>query len=287
VIIIEIILLNLINSIIQGSGEIINSLLIGLTEKIFYCEQAFSQVLGSSSLMDFTRVYKLFFDFAISLIILKFVKKGFDIYIGWYEGDKDNEPANLAVNFIRAIITALSFNWLYGILVNIVTDFMDNSLLMLLTLDESQSLLDAVLIHISHSLFWGISALIIIICYCVLWVKFHVLGIEMFILRLGFPIACTGLIDSDKGMFAPYLKKLLIICATAVIQIFLLRLSIILIGSGHLIWGMAFCFAALKAPKSLNEFMFAYGNGNILGTAINTGYQVSQVKRMITAVKPK
>ena len=200
VIIIETILLNLINSLIQGSGEIINNLLMGLTEKVFYCEQAFSQVLGSSSLMDFNKVYNLFFDFAVSLIILKFVKKGFDIYIGWYEGDKDSDPANLAINFIRAIATAISFRGLYGVLVKIVTDFMDNSLLALLTLDKSQSLLDAVLIHVSHSLFWGISALVIIICYCILWVKFHVLGIEMFILRLGFPIACTGLIDSDKGM---------------------------------------------------------------------------------------
>lgn len=186
---------------------------------------------------------------------------------------------------VEQLITAMSFNWLYGILVNIVTDFMDNSLLVLLTLEENQSLLDAIINRINNSLFVSISALIVIICYCVLWVKFHVLGIEMFILRLGFPIACTGLIDSDKGMFSPYLKKLLIICATAVIQIFLLRLSIILVGSGHLIWGMAFCFAALKAPKSLNEFMFAYGNSNVLGTAINTGYQVSQVSKMIKAVK--
>ena len=262
-------------------------MLMGLTEKIFYSEVAFTQSLGSNTLMDFSRVYKLFFDFAISLIMLKFLKKGFDIYVGWYEGDKDSDPKNLAMNFIRAIITALSFNWIYGSMVEVVTDFMDNSLLVLLTLEENQSLIEAISNIISNSLFWGISALVVIICYCILWVKFHVLGIEMFILRLGFPIACTGLIDSDKGMFAPYLKKLLIICATAVVQIFLLRLSIILVGSGHLIWGMSFCFAALKAPKSLNEFMFAYGSGNVLGTAINTGYQVSQVSRMIKSIKVK
>jgi len=62
-------------------------MLMGLTEKIFYSEIAFTQSLGSNTLMDFSRVYKLFFDFAISLIMLKFLKKGFDIYVGWYEGD--------------------------------------------------------------------------------------------------------------------------------------------------------------------------------------------------------
>jgi len=50
----------------------------------------------------------------------------------------------------------------------------------------------------------------------------------MLIIRMGFLLACIGLLDSDKGVFAPYLKKLFVICMTAVVQIFLLRLSFVI-----------------------------------------------------------
>jgi len=61
-----------------------------------------------------------------------------------------------------------------------------------------------------------------------LWIKFLVLRVEMMIIRMGFLLACIGLLDRDKGVFAPYLKKLFVICMTAVVQIFLLRLSFVI-----------------------------------------------------------
>lgn len=280
------IILKLINSFIEGSGEIINDMLIGLTDKIFYAEKAFTQSLGSTTVMDFDAVYNLFFDFAISLIILKFLKKGFDIYIGWSDGDKDADPSHLVINFARAIITALSFRFLYDILVDIVVDFMDKSLLSLLTLEQNESLIDAIINLSGNVLFWGIAGLILVICYCVLWIKFMVLGVEMLMLRIGFPLACIGLIDSDKGVFAPYMKKIFIVCLTAIVQIFLLRLSIILLGAGHLMWGIALCFGAMKTPKSLQEFMFAYGGGmSAISGTISTAHHISSLKRIISKTK--
>lgn len=75
------ILLKLINSFVEGAGVILNDMLVGLTTMIFYAEKSFTQAMGNSTLMNFDKVYQLFFDFAVSLIILKFLKKGFDIYI--------------------------------------------------------------------------------------------------------------------------------------------------------------------------------------------------------------
>lgn len=281
------IILNLINSFVEGSGEIINDMLTGLTDKIFYAEKAFTQSLGSAAVMNFDAVYNLFFDFAISLIILKFLKKGFDIYIGWSDGDKDADPSHLVINFARAIITALSFRFLYDVMVDIVVDFMDKSLLSLLNLEQNESLIDAIMNLSGNVLFWGIAGLILVICYCILWIKFMVLGVEMLMLRIGFPLACIGLIDSDKGVFAPYMKKIFIVCLTAIVQIFLLRLSIILLGSGHLMWGIALCFGAMKTPKSLQEFMFSYGGGGMsaISGAISTAHHITSLKRVINKVK--
>ena len=281
------IILKLINSFIEGSGELINDMITGLTDKIFYAEKAFTQSIGNQTVMNFDSVYNLFFNFAISLIILKFLKKGFDIYIGWSDGDKDTDPSHLVINFSRAIITALSFRFLYDVMVDIVVEFMDKSLLSLITLEQNTSLIETIKNLSGNVLFWGIAGLVLVICYCILWIKFMVLGVEMLMLRIGFPLACIGLIDSDKGVFAPYMKKIFIICLTAIVQIFLLRLSIILLSSGNLLWGIAMCFGAMKTPKVLQEFMFAYGNGGTaaISGAISTAHHIANLKRIISKVE--
>ena len=57
---------------------------------------------------------------------------------------------------------------------------------------------------ISNSIFQAIAGLIVIIVYLILWIQFMMRGIEMLVMRIGVPIVCTGLIDSDKGIFSPY-----------------------------------------------------------------------------------
>ena len=278
------ILLKLFRSFIEGSGSLLNDFLMTLSDKVFYAEKDFTQALGSTTLMNFDKVYQLFLDFAISLIILKFIKKGFDIYIGWYDGDKDSDPALLITNFIKAIITALSFRYLYGFLADIVKKFMEQSLFSLLSLEVPENVAEAITNLAGNAIFWMVAGLVLVICYCILWIKFMVLGVEMLMLRIGFPLACIGLLDSDKGVFAPYMKKIFIICLTAVIQIFMLRLSLVLLGSGHLIWGLAFCFAAMKTPKTLNEFMFAYGGHGFSG-AISMGHSVTSILSKVKHIK--
>lgn len=276
-------MLKLINSFIRGSGIILNELLVNLTEVVFYAEKSFTQSLGSP--LDFNRVYETFFDFAISLIILKFLKKGFDIYITWFDGDKDSDSMQLLMNFARAIIVALSFRFLYGIMVDISTDFLNRILLSLVSLQEGENLVEALLTMINNNIFMGILSLVLAICYCILWLKFLVLGVEMFVMRLAFPIACIGLLDSDRGVFSPYMKKILMIMITAIIQVFLLRLSLILLLTHNVIWGFIVCLTAIKTPKSLQEFMFVYGGGGAIGGAVNTGYHVSRLAQMIRKVK--
>ena len=279
------ILLKLITKFIEGAGEVINGLLIGLTEKVFYAERGFTQSFGVGAVMNFDHVYRFILDFAISLLILKFLKKGFDIYVGWYEGDKDSDPAGLVVNFARAMVTLLSFRFLYDVLTGVVQEFLEGALFTLLSLEVPADLSDAILNLSNAGLFWAFAGLALVICYIILWLKFLVLGVEMFIIRLGFPIACVGLLDSDKGVFAPYLKKLFIICLTAVIQIFLLRLSLIQTGAGHMLWGLATCFAAMKAPRMLQEFMYSYGNGLSFGGMVSGGYHVSRLVQMTKALR--
>jgi len=149
--VLDTILIDLINSFIEGAGELLNDILVNLTEIVFYSERDFTSLTGNA--LDFGSIFDLFLNFAVSLIILKFLKKGFDIYIGWYDGDKDANPVNLAVNFARAIITALSFSFLYGVLVDIVTDFMENSLFALVSLGTSDNLAEVIMNLFGNVLF--------------------------------------------------------------------------------------------------------------------------------------
>ena len=58
------------------------------------------------------------------------------------------------------------------------------------------------------SLFSSITGLVAIILFVVLYVQFLVRGVEILILRLGFPLACVGLLESNNGVFQTYSQKM-------------------------------------------------------------------------------
>ena len=276
------ILLGLIEKLIEGAKDIFDNAFINLLNKVFYAEEYFMEaVIGSGATFNIARVNEVVLKFAVALIMLKFLKKAFDIYVGWYEGDKDTSPMHLVINFTRAIVTAISFSFIYKIMVDIFSE-MGAAILSTLTKAETmEGILDIVLGIINNTLFLGIVGLILVICYCILWIKFLVLGAELFVMRVGFPLACIGLVDSDKGVFAPYLKRILSICITAIVQVVLVQISLLCAGTGHVIWAITFAIAAMKTPRALQDFMFAYGGGNALGSAINTTYHLSRLTQVL------
>ena len=96
-----------------------SELLTSLYDIVFDCGQTLSTFTGVSF---FGLVMPITYGIGISLIILKFLKKAFDIYVLWTDGDPDADPFLLLTNFVRAVGTALIFQWLYGIFVDICRD---------------------------------------------------------------------------------------------------------------------------------------------------------------------
>ena len=82
---------------------------------VFDCGQYLTTVSGVEF---FSLLMPVSYGFGISLIILKFLKKAFDIYVLWTDGDPDADPFLLLTNFVRAVGTALIFQWLYGLFVD-------------------------------------------------------------------------------------------------------------------------------------------------------------------------
>ena len=115
----EAILTVLIVALLNGSIKYIDSFLKDIVPMTLYSEKYMTVVSGidlAETLFDVT------FGFGVSMIVLKFLKKGFEIYIMWTDGDADEEPLYLLTNFLRALAVAICFPTLYGWLGGIVED---------------------------------------------------------------------------------------------------------------------------------------------------------------------
>ena len=273
----EWILIGLIIAIIVGSQFIVDAMLNSLIPMAFYAENYLNTSIAGGTI-DFSGLYNLFFGFGVSLIVLKFLKKGFDIYIGWSDGDPDLDPLNLVTNFLRAMVVALCFPILYDALIKATSDLIDQTIVIVDQLTSQQSIIDIIVNIISNSIFMALAGLIMVILYLILWVQFMMRGIEMMVMRIGVPIACTGLIDNDKGIFAPYMKKFFMNAATVLIQIVLIKLSLTVMILGNPFYSLAMVFVAMRTPKFLQEFMVHMGGAG--GSVINTVYHTSRLVQM-------
>lgn len=278
------ILIAIIVAFIMGTDSIVDAMLEGITSTAFYAEDFMSQGILTGTSLDFGALFDLFFNFGIALIVLKFLKKGFEMYVLWVEGDPDLDPLTYVVNFLRALVIAVSFPILYGWLTDVCTDVID-TIVGMLNATTGSSLIDMILDAIAGSLFQAVAGLVLVILWILLWLQFIVRGIEILILRIGVPIACVGLLDSDKGVFAPYMKKFFQNTFTIIIQIALVKLSVTVMGMGNIIYSIAVAMVAIRTPRFLQEFMLFSGGGG--GGITNTIYHTSRVYQMAKAALKK
>lgn len=279
-------LTNFIVSIISGADNVINVIFNNLIDVCFNAEKNLTEIIGTQ-ILDFSKLKSIILSFAISLIILKFLKRGFDIYIMWSEGDTDTPPLTFITYFVRAIVMAISFPVLYSWFIDIVKD-LTNQVLVSLNVSGQASLTTNLATLSTVGIFSAIFGIIVLIMLFLLYIQFIMRGIEMFILKVGFPLACVGLVDSDKGVFAPYVKKFFQSAMTVMVQMALAKIVILLIVSGQLINSVALLLVALRTPKFLSEFMLLTGNGSSgISNMIHTTSKTIELKRQLSKVTSK
>jgi hypothetical protein len=176
------------------------------------------------------------------------------------------------------MVVALCFPILYDVLIKATSDLIDQTIVIIDQLTNQQSVIDMIVNAISNSIFIALAGLILVIVYLILWVQFMMRGIEMNGYARGEPIACTGLIDSDKGIFAPYMIKFFMNAATMLIQIALVKLSLTVMMLGNCFYALAIVFVAMRTPKFLQEFTLQAGGAG--GTIVNTIYHTSRLYQM-------
>ncbi|MGD9475725.1 MAG: conjugal transfer protein TrbL family protein, partial [Eubacteriaceae bacterium] len=114
----------------------------------------------------------------------------------------------------------------------------------------------------------GITSLSLVAAFifiAILYFQILMRGVEMWVMRCGFYLACVGLVESDNGAFAPYLMTFFKCALTTFIQVTLLLLGTNLLIAGDTFIGFAFMGMAIGTPKFLQQFMVPAGGGSVMG----------------------
>jgi len=276
----EIILVILIVAVLNGCLVYVDSMLEGIVPLALNAENYMENVAGTSIVTSLTTVI---FGFGVSLIILKFVKKGFDTYVLWNGSDAEEEPYFLVINFVKALAVAICFPVIYGWMASIITD-MSSQILQAVGEGTAYTWAAWVTGISSAGIVSAIFALVFMITYFMLYFQFLMRGLEMLILRVGVPIACAGLLDNDSGVFKNYLSTFFKSMLTIVVQIALAKLGVGLMLNMHVFWGVACMILALKTPRFLSEFVVPSsggGGGGVINNVYHSVRLVGMAKHMI------
>ncbi len=275
------IIITLVVAILGGIVSVFanETMLDGLYLIVFDCGSFFTDATGINF---FSALLPVTYGVGMSLIILKFLKKMFDVYVLWTDGDPDADPMLLMMNFVRAIGTALIFQWVYGLFVDICKELTET---ILGTISSSSNFTQEWITGLATlGIVPVLAGLVFMICYLILLFSFISRGIEMMVMQIGVPLACVGLLDNDKGIFKAYINQFVKAFITTIVQIMLCKIGLtLMLGAtaatfGTIIGGIGCMIAAISIPKVLREFLVPTSEGKIGNTVFQTVHTVSLVK---------
>lgn len=265
-------LVELIESFIGGSEATLNSLFKSMVNLVFHIERELSNLkLADGSFINFNKIYETIFSFAIYILIIVFISKAIKIYFMMREGDAEENPIQLMIGMIKAVIIMICFKEIYNIFVGIVQEFL-NGILSNMTV-QGTNLAEILTGNMGGGIFTAVACLVLLIVWLILICQFIMKGIEILVMRLGIPFASIGLLNSDNGVFIEYVRDFLLIAFTLVVQLGLLNLSILALVNGHLIYGIAIAIVSVNTPMMLGKFMIR-PNGSLINSMGNTARSI-------------
>lgn len=273
----EVILTLLIVAVLNGAVAFIDEMVSALVPMTLHADQYMTGIYGGNMVEV---LFEILLGFGVSLIILKFLKKGFECYVMWTDGDPDSEPVYLVTRFIQAVAVAVCFPVLYGWLADITTELTDELLSAIGTSTDYDwvAWVDAVSYE---GIVTAIFGLVFVVCYFILYFQFLMRGLEIMILRIGVPVACVGLLDNDKGVFRNYMMKFFQSAFSVVVQIALCKLGVGMMLNMSIFWGIACIVLAIKTPRFLNEFMVPVGGGGVVTNVYHSVRLVGMAKNLM------
>lgn len=250
-------LVELIQNFISGSESTLNSIFNSMLNLVFFIERELMYIPQGAILaqakVDFNAIYQVVFNFATYLLVIVFIAKAIKTYFMMRDGDNEQNPVQLVIGMLKAVIIMICFKEIYTIGVGIVEEFL-NSILNVMPL-QNINLAEALSNNIQGGIFTAVACLVLLICWLLLICQFIMKGIELLVMRIGIPFASIGLLNSDGGVFPDYIRSFLMIAFTIVIQLALLNVSILTLLTNKLIYGIAIAIVAVNTPMIMSKYM--------------------------------
>ncbi len=245
-------------TVIEAISNVLN------VSNVFQCESIVEEWFGININGVITSVFLV----AYWLLVLKFVWKNFDIYMLGGTGDEDADPVVLLINFAKALAISLGFGVLFNSFMNIAFDISTRITDRLIpNIDFPTTLGDIVEMYLSSNAL-VLFALVYIIMVIYLTIQFMKHTLELVVLRVGIGFASAGLLDSDQGIFKPYVKKFFQITWTILLQAIFFKLSVMALANTNILPGIMAISMAIATPQFLSEFIMAQPSSGKLQQAI-------------------
>ena len=277
---------NFFASIVNSAFALVDQLMLDILDVSFYAEHMVN--IGNTTIFSTSAlrsVYNFMYLLACSLVTLKFLFKGFRIYILWRGGDADASPRDMLVGVAEAAVVMVSFPYLYGKFVDVVLWIAESVMgrLGIMRLAGANGVLGGVIDMVAapgELLVTLILDLVFFIFTVVLWLRLVSNGIELLILRLGLPLATLGLIDSDAALFKNYVQVFIKNSLTVVIQVCLMSAAFRVIGTFrflNVLFAIALMLTAMRTPRLLSQFLVSQGGGG--GGLTQKAYSAAMLAR--------
>ena len=212
------------------------------------------------------------------------MKKLFDVYALQVDGDPNADINVLVTSFFKAMVVAMSFTTIWSWLYDIVIDF-GTDLIKAINIETVGQQIDSLLQLSNADIDIGSPNTILLPVFMFLiglmFLLFFKNAVEFWVVRLGVPLACCGLLDADQGLFKQYTKILLKEILTILIRVFMLHISLgVLAIGGVSVFTLLVSFSSLivgfTTPMLLSELLIQQQQG---GRFMNTIYMGAMVLR--------
>lgn len=259
-----------LGKLLDEAFEFLQSVAMDIMEVTFRIENL-SLVDNPISGAKIQSAYAFVYGAIVFLVVLKFLWKGFQVYVLWRDGDSDVSPQGMVIGACMAVLVSLAFPLLYDILVNTaiyLADGLASALVDGATPGLWQAGLENFIVRYltggaNLALYTLLLLVIFVILYLIMWIKVVARGIEMLFLRLGVPIATIGFVDSDSGIWKSYMQLFFRQAASSIIQAVCLILGLRIIYNLqplNILVGIAVEMAAFSVPKLMSQLL-APGGG--------------------------
>lgn len=278
-------------NLVTSAFEKFDSLMVGLLTGVFHFENLIASGATTVLADESIRSVQIFiYLLVINLIVLKFLFKGFQIYILWRDGDADVSPRDMLVGAIESGVVTVCFPYLYEKIANVfiyIAEGIMGRLGISVGFDGSttQVLQKVILGAVTDDVLTIIFLLIFAIAVFVLWIRLIGRGFEIMLLRFGVPFASLGLLDSDMGAFKGYMQVFTKTGFTAIIQVNAMALALRVACTFqfiNILFAIGIMVAAFSVPSIMQQFLAASNpGGGITQKAYSVGMVIRTLKGLV------